>query len=1026
MDLANAFLKLGNTPFGTIVSQIGLLTGVLWGGSSLINAMKIGQVAIDQWKKAAIGAGQAATKAIPALNKFKTLLAMPLPVAVGVAGLVALLISLKRAYDEANPSIEEINEKIGEQNLKLAENEEKLRKINSIPYNARTTEIQAEKEALEQENQALKDNIEHWEKKRAKSQYKSLMSDDKYRVEKNQTIYAYSDINTLVGMAESEEELLKAIKKTNPALYEQADTLEETGLIIQKTGDQYESAADSAGIMSGRYNELIEKAKSGKQLTADEAAEVLDLHDKLTELGNGYREAAEGGQELEEWQQKLVDSNDDVENSFKEISGTLYDVNDVLLMASGGASMNSAQFEILKRKAAELGITETELTKYVNSANGMFTLQVDALNNAAIAGDKYAQSMVDNMIEALGAIIDATSEANNLLLQQASGLSFGSEERAKLVEEIRANNDAILSASATINKLKSGKKSWVDSPGTTSYDTGTTSTTGSRTKADDPIKKQSDLFKEQNAILEHNIFLKQKQGASEQDLIKLYKAYQDGIHRQADWYRAQGLSEDSEYVRDAQEQWWELADSVEKLEDQITEKQREAFDKRLQISEDYINERNEKGDWGADNEIAAWERVVKWQEQWYKDGLIDYEYYLSQRESALKRHAEAVKASLERQKSDYEIAFSYVASKAQDEIDALNEQKEAIRDKYDAQIEALQKTNNELENQIELEEALDALERAKQSKVMVYKDGKFQYLQDADAVSEAQSNLEKIQREQALKKEVENLEELRDRELASIDKQIEYWEKYKEEWSSVVDKYQKEQDRLIAEQVLGTKLEGENWEKRLKALQEYINEYLEIMKQLEQAQSMDVVSGGLGNLGSGLAGALGNISGAVSGGGGKVQQGGGGGSKGFTGSVSATLPNGQTTSVKYENGNRVTEIPKGTIVHTAGGSFKYANGTTSAHGGMSLVGERGAELRVLNQGDGIIPANVTKNLWSWGETTPIELMGSVLGGLSGFAKGTSIVIQNFNPNLPNVTDGEDFANYLYHSFGREVLQFANI
>lgn len=1006
MDLANAFLKLGNTPFGTIVTQIGLLTGVLWGGSSLINAMKIGQVAINQWKKAALGVGQAATKAIPSLSKFKTLLAMPLPVAVGVAGLVALLISLKKAYDKANPSIKEINEKIGEQNLKLTENEEKLRKISSIPYNARTTEIQAEKEALEQENQALKDNIEHWEKKKAKSQYKSLMSDDKYRVKKNQTIFAYTDINTLVGIAESEEELLKAIKKTNPALYEQADTLEETGLIIQKTGDQYESAADSVSIMSERYNELIEKAKSGKQLTADEAAEVLDLHDKLTELGNGYKGAAEGGQELEEWQQKLVDSNDDVESSFKEISGTLYDVNDVLLMASGGASMNSVQFEILKRKAAEFGVTETELTKYVNSANGMFTLQVDALNNAAIAGDKYAQSMVDNMIEALDAIIDATNEENNLLLQQAGSLYFSSEERAKLIEEIRANNDVILSASATINKLKSGKKSWIESPGTTSYDAGAASTTGSKTKADDPIKKQNDLFKEQNAILEHNIFLKQKQGASEQDLIKLYKAYQDEIHRQANWYRAQGLDENSEYIRDVQKQWWELADTIKELEEQITEKQREAFDKRLQLSEKYIEDRNNRGDWGADSEIAAWERVLKWQEQWYKDGLIDYEYYLQQREEALKRHTAAVKASLEKQKNDYEIAFDYVASQAQKEIDSLNKQKDAIRDKYDSQIEALQKTNEELENQIELEEALDALARAKQTKVMVYKEGKFQYLEDVDAVSEAQSSLEKVQREQALKQEVENLEELRDKEIESIDNQIEYWEKYKEEWSSVVDKYQEEQNKLIAEQVLGTKLEGENWEKRLKSLQEYVNRYLEIMKQLEQLQDIEISEENNNKK--------------------PIKQGGAGGTKGFTGSVSATLPNGKTTSVKYENGNRVTEIPKGTIVHTAGGSFKYANGTTSAHGGMSLVGERGAELRVLNKGDGIIPANVTKNLWAWGETTPIELMGAVLGSLNGLAKSTSIVIQNFNPNLPNITDGEGFANYLCHSFGREVLQFANI
>ncbi len=1003
MDLANAFLKLGNTPFGTIVSQIGLLTGVLWGGGSLFNAMKIGQVAIDQWKKVAMGlapeaakgakaakgvadavtdVGKAASSATPAIAKLRTLLSMPLPVAVGIAGIAALIVTLKKVYDEAHPSVDEMNQS-------LETNKTRLEDLNKIPVRDRTDEIQAEIDKLEYENQVLEDQIE-LKKRNAKTHIGAIQSDDRYRYKEAEGFVA--NVKGMRVFGETADELIQKLKDMGAVSEEFNGSLQETGYQITATYQTFDVMNGGIDKSIQEYTRLQTKIDQGVKLTATENERYVELGNTLQDFAKDVKKAKDNGEEVNDMLDQQADKATEVTQSFDESNKKIADQNGYLNTLVQGLSITNGQYTQL------IGLFPQLQTCLTQTTAGWELNQV-ALADAAAAGNTWAISMIDDVINVQKAI-DLLNQSLAVIQQQESKGEYS--VYGPQMKEHASSNLAELEA------LKEAAKKGKDLlAGRTSYDTGS-DTTGSRTKADDPIKKQNDLFKEQNAILEHNIFLKQKQGASEQDLIKLYKAYQDEIHRQADWYRAQGLDENSEYVRDAQEQWWELADSIEELEDQITEKQREAFDKRLQISEDYINERNEKGDWGADNEIAAWERVVKWQEQWYKDGLIDYEYYLSQRESALKRHAEAVKASLERQKSDYEIAFSYVASKAQDEIDALNEQKEAIRDKYDAQIEALQKTNNELENQIELEEALDAIERAKQSKVMVYKDGKFQYLEDADAVSEAQSNLEKIQREQALKKEVENLEELRDRELASIDKQIEYWEKYKEEWSSVVDKYQKEQDRLIAEQILGTKLEGENWEKRLKALQEYVDEYLEIMKQLEKAQSMDVVSG------------------AVSGGGGKVQQGGGGGSKGFTGSVSATLPNGQTTSVKYENGNRVTDIPKGTIVHTAGGNFKYANGTTSAHGGMSLVGERGAELRVLNQGDGIIPANVTKNLWAWGETTPIELMGSVLGGLSGFAKGTSIVIQNFNPNLPNVTDGEGFANYLYHSFGREVLQFANI
>lgn len=45
---------------------------------------------------------------------------------------------------------------------------------------------------------------------------------------------------------------------------------------------------------------------------------------------------------------------------------------------------------------------------------------------------------------------------------------------------------------------------------------------------------------------------------------------------------------------------------------------------------------------------------------------------------------------------------------------------------------------------------------------------------------------------------------------------------------------------------------------------------------------------------------------------------------------------------------------------------KYASGTNSAAGGLSLVGEKGAELHVLNQGDGILNHRITQGLAALG------------------------------------------------------------
>ena len=41
------------------------------------------------------------------------------------------------------------------------------------------------------------------------------------------------------------------------------------------------------------------------------------------------------------------------------------------------------------------------------------------------------------------------------------------------------------------------------------------------------------------------------------------------------------------------------------------------------------------------NEIDAWRRVMEWMDDWYEQGLIDYEYYLEQRKDALDNYIEA-------------------------------------------------------------------------------------------------------------------------------------------------------------------------------------------------------------------------------------------------------------------------------------------------------------------------------------------------------------------------------------------------
>ena len=85
---------------------------------------------------------------------------------------------------------------------------------------------------------------------------------------------------------------------------------------------------------------------------------------------------------------------------------------------------------------------------------------------------------------------------------------------------------------------------------------------------------------------------------------------------------------------------------------------------------------------------------------------------------------------------------------------------------------------------------------------------------------------------------------------------------------------------------------------------------------------------------------------------------------------------------------------------------KYADGTMSARGGLSLVGEEGPELRVLKNGDGIVPADATKNLLSLSRFSAKDIIGAAKSNIMQYAFNIS------NLSLPNVHSPEDFIDGL--------------
>lgn len=183
---------------------------------------------------------------------------------------------------------------------------------------------------------------------------------------------------------------------------------------------------------------------------------------------------------------------------------------------------------------------------------------------------------------------------------------------------------------------------------------------------------------------------------------------------------------------------------------------------------------------------------------------------------------------LEKQKDDYDSILSAIDKVYQDEIDRLNEQKDLLQDKIDA----INDENDALELQRKKQEALIALDKARQQRnVKIYTEGRgYFYDIDQDAYKDAQQNLQDIKNEEVIKK----LEDEQD----ALDDSIELLEKYRDLWNDIADAYKKKTNEALA-----VALWGENYEKlilqnRTQDIEAFKDKYLEIQSKIDDNKSL--------------------------------------------------------------------------------------------------------------------------------------------------------------------------------------------
>ena len=487
--------------------------------------------------------------------------------------------------------------------------------------------------------------------------------------------------------------------------------------------------------------------------------------------------------------------------------------------------------------------------------------------------------------------------------------------------------------------------------------------------------------------------------------------------------------------------------------------------------------------------------------------------------SALKEQNQLLKEQkqlLEEKKKQYDTVVSYIKKKIQGEIDKLKDEKkaqvDAIKDQIDAlkdlkeaesdaideqidklkeqkeieeeywseKIEAFKKQNEELNDQLELQELLENLAKAKSKRVRVYKEGQgFVYTEDSNEIDKAQTKLdeytrkknyedqlellesykknasknyeEQIEALQKLKKEKEKnydeqikaLEAYQKEVEDNYDAQIAYFQAYLDKFTEQTDAYENEQNRLLALQLTGIDFEQQGWQTRLDNLANFVEQYNALLGDIHTLDGDGTVSA-TGTVGSGGGG---------NGSGNKGNQYGTSTEKtsNSIASVTKALGGSEKASDFYATNYGGKKESTTTTVspayhatgsananyalingHSVGGVAKKASGDSSIDkDGMYLVGDSpnqelligsklNGSLMNLTKGTGVVNSESTRTLA--GMLNQFGLMGNQGINMSNTqTRSTNISIGNIS--LPSVQNGQDFVDYL-QNFSLQMTQSA--
>lgn len=1134
LKVGDAFLKLANTDIGQFVSKVTLLGGTAWGVESLIHVSKILPTVITQFKNfgavlSLVAEGSSTFgAAISAAGGFASV-ALPTFLAVGAA-LIGIIEAVKyistadtRKLESLSSSLQETNDKIAEMTATgseydtLIQNTENLTEVEKTRLGILQAQLDTlQAQSKEQENAYLTE----WQRQQKETKHDWIIGEGTTETGETYTGYVWSEYTQ---ETQATEDLISAVSRLTQAKYSasitdaeyisglqnELDTHKEQYNNLIKLNELYEETGNDTLKLTDAQEEFIKVYEYQSSIVSDLGKQYANMSNGIGELGNAAENAVSAFDQYNEIIANYKAATAGASGATEDFVKSLFNTNGQLTdTASYALSTNSsmagmAQSFIQAQQAQSQANFQNLIDQIyaVGQAASITTAQISSMMSAAGVGiglsntdlsknlqrtyqEKYRKSVASDPAAYKKWLQDYAYKAGQekyqieqkkyqeQLAQISSyvpsgggGGGGGSSSTKKDQEEVKAQ---------TINTIEELREYLTDEE--------------TRLKLIDPDISKSDL---QSTLSE---------------VATIYQSYQDYLSQ----LKQQGFDETSEQYKAAEAEFAQFVEVLKTLFSEIVSEGTYSVDELVTYIEkncgDLSGSISSLLD-GLKDKISSTVSSVT--------GSIHQAFASGDANSAISAIEEAW-AMIRQMDASIEETYDTAVAKAVENASAEKGIAEEVAEEYDRQ-------NQLLEDKIALEEKLEALERAKQRRMLVYSEGRFQYIQDVDAISGAQAEYQETYRgiEQSQKKDLLDMlgdksseifekyfsesktyqdvmsypEYLRDQLMSYLGGNIagtvyegmsadelysafgsamQPGEAYKMVKQAAIEAEEAREQRRQREAELKKQIREENvksygvdtdfgkkilesqsqeeaayWAKlrdtKIDMMKEYREAYgdeaakkyfgVSDLDSIKSTQDVYKEAWSTGNLSykasdwerqhmfdndeqyrytvenPNLTAAQYNVAAGLS----------------FDGYKKADqalfnrIFSGSITKSELQdiyNDKSLSDVTKGYVLNLASemknaGYSGYARGTRGASGGLSIVGENGPELRVLNHGDGILPNSITDNLWRWGSMTPSDMLTSLAQKAQSWAQTLNIN----NVTLPNVRDAQSFVSGL-----RELAQ----